>query len=131
MEVLQEIWFLKSLLYVRAASSCSSERWIILLLLRTHQQFFDDLLTVHLSIILVINQLNAQNLFIISLLYASTCFEHYVPIITGQNCILQHLVSSHSVGGRLVHRLREDSLNLCTRRPPTECDDTRCCIIQF
>ena len=27
------------------------------------------------------------------------------------------------VGGRPMHRLREDS--------PTECDDTRCCIIQF
>ena len=22
------------------------------------------------------------------------------------------------IGGRLVHRLRKDSLNLCTRRPP-------------
>jgi len=29
-----------------------------------------------------------------------------------QNCIIQHLVSSHYVGGRPVHRLREDSLNL-------------------
>jgi len=28
------------------------------------------------------------------------------------------------VGGRPVH-------NLCTGRPPTECDDTRWCIIQF
>ena len=28
-----------------------------------------------------------------------------------QNCIIQHLVSSHSVGGRPVHRLREDSQN--------------------
>ena len=38
---------------------------------------FDILLTVHLSIILVINRLNAQNLvFIIRLLYSSTCFEH-------------------------------------------------------
>ena len=26
----------------------------------------------------------------------------------GQNCIIQHLVSSHSVGGCLVHRLRKD-----------------------
>ena len=46
----------------------------------------------------------------------------------GQNCIIQHLVSSHSVDGRPVHRLGEDP---CTRRPPTECNDTRCCIIQF
>jgi len=49
----------------------------------------------------------------------------------GQNCIIQHLVSSHSVGGRPVRRLGEDSLNLCTGRPPTECDDTSCCIMQF
>ena len=33
----------------------------------------------------------------------------------GQNCIIQHLVSSHSVGGRPVHRLRAD----CIGRPPT------------
>ena len=37
----------------------------------------------------------------------------------GQNCIIQHLVSSHTVGSRPVHRLREDSLNLCTGLPPT------------
>ena len=46
----------------------------------------------------------------------------------GQNCIIQHLVSSRSVGGRPVRR---SSLNLRTGRPPTQCDDTRCCIIQF
>jgi len=35
----------------------------------------------------------------------------------GQNCITQHLVSSHSVGGRPVHRMSEESsLNLCTRQ---------------
>ena len=33
----------------------------------------------------------------------------------GQNCIIQPLVSSNSVGGRPVHRLREDP---CTGRPP-------------
>jgi len=39
----------------------------------------------------------------------------------GQNCIIQHLVSSHTpVGGCPVHRLREESsLNLCTGQPPT------------
>jgi len=42
---------------------------------------FDVLLTVHLSIILVINQLYTQNRFIISLFYAYTCFEHCVLII--------------------------------------------------
>jgi hypothetical protein len=35
---------------------------------------FDILLTVHFSIILAVNQLHAQIFFIISLLYASTCF---------------------------------------------------------
>jgi len=71
-------------------------------------KFLEDfyvLLTVHLSIILVINEINAQVLgFIIGLLYASTCFEHYVLIIRRSNCIIQHLVSSHSVGGRPVRR---------------------------
>jgi len=38
----------------------------------------------------------------------------------GQNCIIQPLVSSHSVGGRPVH-------GTTTYR----CDDTRGCIIQF
>ena len=42
----------------------------------THRLFY-VLLTVHLSIILVINQLNAQkSCFIVSLSYSSTCFEH-------------------------------------------------------
>jgi len=35
------------------------------------------------------------------------------------------------VGGRPVRGLREESLNLRTGRPPTECDDTTCCIVQF
>jgi len=38
----------------------------------------------------------------------------------GQNCIIQHLVSSHTVGGRPVD-------GTATYR----CDDTKCCIIQF
>ena len=42
------------------------------------RDFFDVLLTVHLSIFIsVINQLDAHNFcFIIRLLHASTCFEH-------------------------------------------------------
>ena len=35
----------------------------------------------------------------------------------GQTFVIQHLVSSHSVGGRPVHRLGED---LCTGQPPTD-----------
>ena len=54
-----------------------------------------------------------------------------VLIIRKSNCIIQHLVSSHSVDGRPVRRLRDSFLNLRTGRPTTDCDDTRCCIIQF
>ena len=56
------------------------------------------LLTVHLSIfILVINKLDAQNLFY----------------------------------NKFISCLYQSSLNMGTGRPPTECDDTRGCIIQF
>ena len=48
----------------------------------------------------------------------------------GQNCIIQHLLSSHSVGSRPVHRLRKDS-QLVHRTATYRCDDTRFCIIQF
>jgi len=52
--------------------------------------------------------------FIISLLNASTCFEHCV-LITRRSKL--HYTASGiitPIGGRPVHRLREDSLNLCT-----------------
>jgi len=63
---------------------------------------FDVLLTVHLSIILATDQLNAQILVynkFITFLYmfrALLCSSS-----GGQNCILQHVVSSHYVGGHL------------------------------
>jgi len=41
--------------------------------------------------------------------------------------LLQHLVSSLTLGDCSVHRLREDSRNLCTEQSPTESDGTRCC----
>ena len=50
---------------------------------------------------------------------------------------IQHLLSSPSIsgrGGRAVHRLREDYLNLCNVRPPRpliESDDTKCCAYNF
>jgi len=60
-------------------------------------EFFDVLLTVHLSIFIsVINQLVTQNFcFTISLFHASTCFGHMCSSSGGQNCITQHLVSSN------------------------------------
>jgi len=70
---------------------------------------FNVLLTVQLSIILVINKLDAKkSCFIISLLYAYTCFEDYVLIIRRSK--LYYIASGiiTLVGGRPVHRLRGD-----------------------
>jgi len=67
------------------------------------------------------------NKFIIySYMFQALCAHHQeVKFYYTASCIITPL------GGYPVHRLREDSLNLCTGRPPTECDDTRCCIIKF
>ena len=92
--------------------------------------YFDVLLTVHLSIILVINQLNAQSCFIISLLYASACFEHYVLIISRSKLYYTTSGIFTPVGGRPVHTLRV--LSQPVHRTATyRCDGTRYCIIQF
>ena len=57
------------------------------------------------------------------------CLYMFRPLLCsssgGQNCIIQHLVSSHSVGGRPV--LSQPLHRTATYR----CDDTRCCIIKF
>jgi hypothetical protein len=72
--------------------------------------------TVHLSIFnSVINQLDAQNFCsTISLLYASTCFEHYVLIIRRTKFYYTTSGIITPIGGCHVHSLREESLNLCT-----------------
>jgi len=53
---------------------------------------FAVLLTVHLSIILVINQLNAQILVYYMPLHVSNTM---CSSSGGQNCIIQHLVSTY------------------------------------
>jgi len=81
---------------------------------------FYVLLTIHLSIFIsVINQLDAQNFYFynkfISCLYM---FRAHVFIIRRSKV---HYTASGiitPIGDRLVHRLKESSLNLCTRRPP-------------
>jgi len=93
---------------------------------------FDVLLTVHLSIILVINQLNAQNSsFIISLLFASTCFEHYVIIIRRSKFC--YTASGIITLCRWPSRAQvERGLVGPVHRTATyRCADTRSCIIQF
>jgi len=71
---------------------------------------FDVLLTVRLSIILVINQLDVQNFcFTISLFHAFTCFEHHVLIIRRSKFYYTAAGIITPVDGRPVHRLREES----------------------
>ena len=41
--------------------------------------------------------------------------------------LVQHLVLSLSLGNCSVHRLQEDSRNVCTEQSPKDSDDTRCC----
>ena len=45
----------------------------------------------------------------------------------GQIVLVQHLVSSLSLGDCSVHGSRKASRNLCTEQSPKESDDTRCC----
>jgi len=50
---------------------------VTVLKLNMCNEFFDVLLTVHLSIFIsVFNQLDTQNFCFTSLFHASTCFEH-------------------------------------------------------
>ena len=75
---------------------------------------FYVLLSVHLSIILAIDQLNTQILvFLISLLYSSTCFEH---------CCAHHQeVKLYYTASGIVTLCRWPSgVHLRTGRPPTE-----------
>jgi len=70
-------------------------------------------------------------LHIIHLLKSSTCFEHHPAHLQEVYVVIVHmqpLVSSHSAGDCLVHRLRQNFLNRCTRQLPAESDDTRVCI---
>ena len=83
----------------------------------TRTQIFDVLLTVHLSTISAIDQLNAQkSSFIISLLYASTCFEHYVLIIGRSKLYYTASGIITPLGGRPVHTCtRAHVLSTCAR----------------
>jgi hypothetical protein len=71
-------------------------------------------------------------LHIIRLLKPSTCFEHYPAHLQEVYVVIIYikpLVSSHSAGDCLVHRLRKKFfVNRCTGQSPAESDDTRSCI---
>jgi len=93
----------KSLTYWTAFSNC------------TDITDFDVLLTVHLNIILVYNKLNAQTLVFNKFIIFLYMFRALLCSTSGvQNCIIQHLVLSHSVGDRPCRRCRHNIDNVCT-----------------
>jgi len=50
-----------------------------------------------------------------------------MPIFSRTIVLVQHLVSSLSLGNCSVQRLRESSRKLCIEQSPKDSDDTRCC----
>ena len=64
---------------------------------------------------------------LIHLLHSSTCFEHYCAHLQEDNCF-NTAFGIVTLGDCSVHRLREDSCNLCTEQSPKQGDDTRCCV---
>ena len=94
--------------------------------------FFDVLLTVHLSIKLAINQLNAQILFfnnkyIICLyMFRAICAHHQeVKLYYTASGIVK--LCRWLSGARVERILSQPAHRTATYR----CGDTRCCIIQF
>jgi hypothetical protein len=88
---------------------------MLCLLAETLVQFFDVSLTVHLSITLASDQLDAQivNIFI-AILYMYMFRAISCSSSGGQIVLIQHLVSSLSVNDRPVHRLRSNcSFSTC------------------
>ena len=71
--------------------------------MKNYSKYFDVLLTVHLIIILAIKQKCTNSCFIISLLYSSTCFEHYVLINRKSKLYYTAFGITKPVGGRPVH----------------------------
>ena len=95
--------------------------------------FLFVLQTVHFSIInLVINQLDAQNFCCtISLFRSRYMFRAHVLIIWRSKL---HYTTSGiitHIGGRPVHRLREDFCQPVHETGTYMCDDTRGCVMQF
>ena len=77
----------------------------------------------HLSIILAINQLNAQNLprynkFIIRLYMFRALYAHHHKVKILLHSILYHHTCGWPSGAQIEGGL-QSALNLCTGRPPT------------
>jgi len=68
---------------------------------------------------------------LIHLLHYCICFGHYCAHLQEDNCINTASGIVTLLGNFSVHRLREDSRNLCTEQSPTDIDDTRCCVNTF
>jgi len=84
-------------------------------------QFFDVLLTVHLSIYTsIINQLDAKSLFYNKFISCFYMFRVHVLIVRSSKLYYTAFGIISRIGGRPVHG-----------RTTYRCDDTRGCIIQF
>ena len=68
--------------------------------------------------------------FTISLFHASTCFEHHVLTVRRSNLYYATSGIITLIGGRPMHKLREDSQPV-HGTATYKCDDTRGCVIQF
>ena len=90
-------------MYVHTATGVCHTGYADYLLASSQHNLYD----IYLLLFININQLDALN-FTISLFQASTCFEHMCSSLGGQK--LYYTVSGiiTHIGGRPVHRLRED-----------------------
>ena len=59
------------------------------------------------------------------------CCAHHQEVKIVLYSIWWYRHACRGPSGAQVEEEVESSLNLRTGQPPTECDDTRCCIIQF
>jgi len=76
---------------------------------------------------LVFYQLDAQILYFNTFITFLYMFRALLCSSSGGQIVLvQHLVSSLSLGDCSVHSLGESSLKLCTEQSPKNCDDTKC-----
>ena len=96
---------------------------------KSHILLFYILLTVHPNIMIVFFlQLDTQILYFNTFIILLYMFRALIMLTFRRATVLvQHLVSSLSLGDSSVHRLPEDSRNLCTELSPKDSDDTRCC----
>ena len=93
---------------------------------------FDVLLTVHLSIILVIIQLDAQNIVYNKLIKCIYMFRALGAHHQEVKIVLYNIWYHHTCRWPSGAQVESGLFSQLVHRTATyRCDDTRCCIIQF